>query len=156
MIRSARLEDVEAIQELWNYASTHTLVNFSTDTHSRADVERMVHERAPAFLVIDGGLGFATYGRFRPGPGYAHTVEHSVHIAREARGLGYGRALMTRLEEVARADGNHAMVGAVSGANPPALAFHKSIGFRVVAKMPEVGRKWGQWRDLYLVQKLIQ
>ena len=37
-----------------------------------------------------GLLGFATCGPFRAWPGYARTVEHSIHVRAEARGQGSG------------------------------------------------------------------
>jgi phosphinothricin acetyltransferase len=36
-----------------------------------------------------------------------------------------------------------------------AIAFHRAIGFAEVARMPEVGRKFGRWMDLVLLQKAL-
>jgi phosphinothricin acetyltransferase len=63
---------------------------------------------------------------------------------------------MARLEDVARADDIRVLVAGVSGANAGAVAFHAAIGFREVGRMPKVGRKWGQWLDLVLMQKDLQ
>jgi phosphinothricin acetyltransferase len=62
---------------------------------------------------------------------------------------------MTRLEEVARAADMHVLVAGVSGENLGAIAFHRAIGFAEVARMPEVGRKFGRWMDLVLLQKIL-
>jgi phosphinothricin acetyltransferase len=60
---------------------------------------------------------------------------------------------MSALEEAARAAGGHTMFGGVSAANPQGVAFHAAVGYREVARLPEVGRKFGQWLDLVLMQK---
>jgi phosphinothricin acetyltransferase len=62
---------------------------------------------------------------------------------------------MARLQEVARAADVHVLVAGVSGENLVAIAFHRAIGFAEVARMPEVGRKFGRWMDLVLLQKAL-
>src|SRR3954468_21303057 len=44
----------------------------------------------PVLVARDGGevLGFASFGDFRAWPGYAATVEHSVHVRADARRRG--------------------------------------------------------------------
>jgi phosphinothricin acetyltransferase len=47
------------------------------------------------------------------------------------------------------------MVAALDGANDGSLRFHQRAGFVVVGRLPEVGRLRGAWRDLVLVQKVL-
>lgn len=35
------------------------------------------------------------------------------------------------------------------------IRFHENLGFTVVARMPEVGRKFDRWLDLVLMQRVI-
>ena len=68
---------------------------------------------------------------------------------------GLGRSLLEALIERARTNGAHVMVAAVDGANAESIAFHERLGFRVVARMPEVGRKFDRWLELVLLQRII-
>ena len=114
--------------------------------------------RGPAYLVAEGPggvVGYATYGPFRGGPGYAHTCEHTIHLSEQARGQGLGRQLMTHLMDIAARDGKHVMVAGISSAAPASVAFHAALGFVETARMPQVGRKGGQWLDLILMQKIL-
>ena len=47
------------------------------------------------------------------------------------------------------------MVGGIDGANEPSLKLHAALGFERIGVMPEVGRKFGRWLDLVLMQRLL-
>ncbi|MFC2966680.1 GNAT family N-acetyltransferase [Acidimangrovimonas pyrenivorans] len=160
-IRPATPADCPAIAAIWNPIIRDTLVTFNAVEKSPADLETLIAEKAAAshaFLVAedDGGLlGFASYGQFRGGIGYARTMEHTVILGPDARGRGVGRALMTAIEDHARAGGAHSIFAGVSAANPAGRAFHAAIGYREAAILREVGYKFGQWLDLVLMQKML-
>ncbi|MES0824646.1 GNAT family N-acetyltransferase [Ruegeria sp. SCP11] len=158
IVRRAELGDAAAIAAITNAIIRDTLVTFTTDERTVQSIAADIETRGPGFLVAesDGQVqGFATYGPFRTGPGYAHCREHTIQLASEARGQGTGRALMAALEGAARADGVHVLVAGISSANPDAIAFHAALGFVQVGHMPEVGFKWGKRLDLVLMQKIL-
>jgi L-amino acid N-acyltransferase len=99
--------------------------------------------------------GFATYFQFRGGPGYAYTMEHSIHIPAKARGRGLGRALMAHVEAHASAAGVRSIFAGISGENSDAIAFHAALGYIQTARLPQVGQKFGRWHDLVLMQKFL-
>ena len=155
-IRQATPADAPAIAALWNAMIRETLATFTTIEKSEGDLADMIAEQG-AFWVIDDGAvqGFATFGPFRSGPGYAATAEHTIVLGKGAQGKGQGRALLFQLEAAARECGIHVLVAAISSANPGAVAFHTALGFAETARMPEVGRKQDQWLDLILMQKSL-
>lgn len=161
MIRPATLADCPAIAALWAPVVRETLITFSTHVRTDAEVAQLIGEKALAdmpFLVAEtaqGLAGFATYGQFRAGPGYAHTMEHTILLSEWARGQGIGRALMTAIEAHAAARGVHSLWAGVSAANPAGVAFHERVGFRPIARLPEVGFKFGRKLDLILMQKTL-
>ena len=156
-IRHAAEGDASAIAALWNHVIRDTAITFTTAERTEAEVAALIAER-PAFLLAEedrGFLGFATFAQFRAGPGYAHTMEHTILLAPGARGRGVGGRLMAALAEAARAAGAHMLVAGISGENAPALAFHAAQGFELTGRLPEVGRKFGRWHDLVLMQKRL-
>ncbi len=157
-IRPAEPTDAAAISVIANAIITESLITFTTELRSPESVASDIKARQGHFLVAELNeqvAGFATYGPFRSGPGYARTREHSIQLAPQARGKGIGRALMTTLEDAARADRIHVLVAGISSANPKAIEFHAALGFIEVGQMPQVGRKWGRWLDLVLMQKIL-
>ena len=47
------------------------------------------------------------------------------------------------------------MIAGIEAENLASIRLHERFGFREVARMPEVGRKFDRWLDLVLMQKRI-
>lgn len=161
MIRQAADSDIPGILAVWNPVIRDTLVTFNDREKTPGDIAVMLSEKRAlghAFLVVEeaGGIfGFATFGQFRAGPGYRHSFEHTIILAPDARGRGFGRGLLGAIEAAARSAGGHVLFAGVSAANPEGVAFHAATGFREVARLSEVGRKAGRWLDLVLMEKRL-
>ena len=156
MIRAARAGDAAEIAELWNQMIAETSDTFTTELKTQAGIEALIRDRPVRVAERDGAFaGFATFGPFRSGPGYASTVEHTILTVPEARGTGIARRLLSQLEADAKDSGHHVMVAGISAENTRALRFHAAMGYLEVARMPEVGQKWGQKLDLVLMQKIL-
>jgi L-amino acid N-acyltransferase YncA len=161
MIRPATPDDVPGIPAIWNPIIRDTLVTFNATEKTPADLTALLAEKSAsgqAFLVaeLEGAVaGFSTYGQFRGGIGYRHTVEHTILLGPAARGRGFGRALLRGVEDHARKAGAHSIFAGVSAANPEGLAFHTAMGYAETAILPQVGYKSGRWLDLVLMQKFL-
>lgn len=155
-IRQARPEDGEAIAALWNPVIRDTAITFNSVEKTMECLSVEIATRHAFLLAEDGALlGFATYGQFRGGIGYARTAEHTIALAPDTRGRGIGRVLLGALEDHARNAGFHSMIAGVSGENPGGIAFHERMGYAQVAVLPQVGWKFERWMDLILLQKLL-
>lgn len=158
MIRIAGPADAAGIAAVWNALIRDTTVTFTSDEKTDAEVTAAIAE-APVFLVAeDAGrvLGFATYGAFRKGPGYARTAEISICITPSACGRGIGPGLLAALDGHAASHGITALIAGVSGENPRAAAFFEREGYVRRAVLPRVGWKFGRALDLVLLQKMLQ
>jgi phosphinothricin acetyltransferase len=163
-IRDAGPHDAEAIAALANALVDTTTYTWSTEPEPVADLAARLHLDDPDMhptLVADAGgvvVGWTGYGGYRDDPrtpGYAATVELTIHVDEAWWGHGVGRQLMEALIERARADGKHVLVAAIDGANVASQQFHERMGFVEVGRQPEVGRKWGRWLDLVLMQRVV-
>lgn len=158
ILREATAADLPRLAEIYNdiLATTDAIWNDApVDAENRAQwLAARRTQGYPVLVAEEEGrvLGYASFGDFRPFSGYRLTVEHSVHLAVEARGRGVGRVLMQALIEAAREAGKHVMVGAIGASNAASIALHEKLGFTHVGMMPEVGVRQGRWLDLVLMQ----
>jgi phosphinothricin acetyltransferase len=163
-IRDATDADVAAINGLYNALISSTSVAW-TEVAEPVDERRawLAHQQADGNPVLVAELegvvvGFASYDDFRDSrkwPGYRFTVEHTIHIARAQWGAGIGRTLLEALIGRALKQSKHVMVGALDADNVDSLRFHQRLGFHEVGRLPELGFKFGQWRELVLVQRRL-
>jgi len=158
IVRAARETDAHAICEVWNPLIQDTATTFTDDLKTADEIRVLIRARNGAFFVAEEAaqiVGFASYFPFRGGPGYRFTREHSINLSPQARGKGAGRALMQSLETHARAQDVHSLWAGISSENPAGVAFHERVGFSHIARLPEVGFKFGRWMDLILMQKIL-
>lgn len=160
-MRKATPADGAAIAGLWNQFILSGDVTFNSIEKTAEGLARDIADKQasnfPFFLAESGGklAGFATYGQFRASNGYRRSMEHTIILATEAQGCGFGRALMTAIERHARRHGVHSMIAGISAENPAGISFHAAIGYAEVARLAEVGWKFGRWYDLVLMQKFL-
>ncbi|TDR72495.1 GNAT family N-acetyltransferase [Paludibacterium purpuratum] len=161
LIRAATHDDLPAILAIYNEVIRHSTAVYCDDQVPLSERQAWFETRRKMGYPIlvaeqsDVVIGYASFGDFRSFPGYRYTVEHSVHLAPQARGQGVGSQLVNALLPLARDMGKHVMVGAVDAANEGSIRFHRRLGFDEVARMPEVGFKFGRWLDLVLLQKIL-
>ncbi|HVH17680.1 MAG TPA: GNAT family N-acetyltransferase [Myxococcota bacterium] len=160
-IRSAQPADLPGITAIYNdVLATSTAIYAHTPSTLEARREWVQSRQKsgyPVLVAADRGdvQGFASFGDFRSWPGYRYSVEHTVHVRADRRRHGIGSALVVALLEPARALGKHAMIGGIDADNAASIRMHERLGFEKVAHLPEVGRKFGRWLDLVLVQRLL-
>ncbi|MEO7442052.1 MAG: N-acetyltransferase family protein [Acidimicrobiales bacterium] len=161
VVRLARLDDAGPTAEIYNREVLGTTVTFDLVARSVDDQRAWLAARSgahPAVVAEGAGGAVVGFGRlwpYRDRPAYATTVEDSVYVHHDWRGQGVGRALLEALVELATGHGFHAIMARVVGGHDASIALHRSCGFELVGMEREVGRKFGQWLDVALMQRLL-
>ena len=159
-IRLARLADAEAIRQIYNTEVTGSTVTFDLVPRSLSDQEAWLEARSGAMAVLvaeQAGevVGFASLSPYKDRPAYATSVEDSVYVRSDQRGTGVGRTLLTELIEVAGTRGFHTVMARIVGHHEASIALHRAVGFEPVGIEREVGRKFGQWLDVMIMQRML-
>jgi phosphinothricin acetyltransferase len=160
-IRDAVQSDFAEITAIYNDVLTNSTAIYNDQPASRDDRiawwKARVAQGYPVLVATngDGICGFASFGDFRPWPGYRFTVEGTVHIRNGFRGLGVGRQLLEAIVLKAREAGKHVMIAGVDSENAASLRFLERFGFERVAHLREIGFKFDRFLDLVFLQYWI-
>lgn len=159
--RLAERRDAEAIRAIYNHEVTHSTVTFDLVPRTLDEQIEWLDEHAgghPAIVAVDRSgtvVGFGSLSPWRPRPAYAPTVEDSVYVHTDHRGQGVGRALLDELVRLAQAHGFHSVFARIVGGHEASIALHAACGFEHTGVEREVGRKFGKWLDVVLMQRML-
>jgi phosphinothricin acetyltransferase len=159
-VRSARLDDAEAMRSIYNVEVTGSTVTFDLVPRTLAEQQAWLAEHDgvhPAVVAERAGevIGFGSLAPYRNRPAYATTVEDSVYVRSDLRGGGCGRAILAELTRLATVHGFHAVMARIVGGHEASIGLHRACGFELVGVEREVGRKFGRWLDVVLMQRLL-
>jgi L-amino acid N-acyltransferase YncA len=157
--RDAAVADASAIARIYNEGIDDRVATFETRHRAAGDVVEWLDGRHPVVVVEDDDgelIAFAATSTYRPRECYAGIAEFSVYAARAARGRGVGRAAMEALLIAARAAGFWKLVSRVFVENTASRSLLRSVGFREVGIYERHGQLDGVWRDVVIVEKLLE
>ena len=159
--RLARPEDVPAILEIYRPYVEKTTVSFEYETPSlEAFAQRFARITAdyPWYVAEEGGeiAGYAYASRAFERRAYCWDADLSVYIAAQWHGRGIGRRFYELLENDLKRMGYVTAYAIVTGENAASLAFHKKMGYTLVAELPHVGFKMGKWLSVRWLEKRLR
>jgi L-amino acid N-acyltransferase YncA len=160
-VRLAVPADAAAIAAIYNDGIDDRIATFETE-HRTADQMAATlarkTDRYPTVVIERGGqvVAWAGAGAYRERPAYAGVAEHSVYVARAARGAGMGRAALEGLCGVYAARGFWKLVSRILSENAASIALHERCGFRIVGVYRRHAQLDGVWRDCVIVERLLE
>lgn len=160
LLRPATPADAAATAAIYNREVETSTVTFDLVARTVEEQAEWLDARSGALEVVvaevDGRIaGFAALSPYRERAAYRTTVEDSVYVAEDFRGSGVGRALLEEIVRVARERGFHAVMARVVGGHTASISLHAGVGFEHVGVEREVGRKFGRWLDVVVMQLLL-
>ncbi|NUP12425.1 MAG: N-acetyltransferase [Polyangiaceae bacterium] len=159
-LRPAREGDMTDVRAIYNHYVLTSTCTFQMEPETSIERQRWYEAHGPSHPILvaetkDRIVGWASLTRFNPRCGYASTVESSVYVHHEAHRKGIGRALMTDLVGRAASLGYHAIIAGIASDQSASIGLHERLGFTQVARLREVGKKFGLWLDVLYLQKML-
>ena len=144
-----------------------TAISFEYEPPTVEEFTRRIEEVLEKFpylaAVSDGEIvGYAYAHPYGVRKAYSWSVELSVYIRRDCRGLGAGRRLYEAMEVLLKAQNVTNLYALVAGVDTEdqylthdSQKFHAKMGYVQVGKLHKAGYKFGRWYDMITVEKII-
>ena len=156
--RPAAPEDAAAMARIYNQGIEDRIATFETRQRTPEEVISWLDGTHPVVVVENEGqvIAFAATSTYRPRDCYSGIAEFSVYVAGEARGKGAGKLAMQALIEAAERAGFWKLLSRIFVENTASRNLVKSVGFREVGVYEKHGKLDGVWRDVVIVERLIE
>jgi phosphinothricin acetyltransferase len=162
LIRPSRDEDVAAITAIYAHHVLRGTGTFETEPPTAGDMASrradVLSKNLPYLVAEREGelLGFAYCNWFKPRPAYRFSAEDSIYLAENARGQGLGARLLAALGQAAESVGVRKLIAVIGdSANAGSIGVHRAQGFSHVGVLKDCGWKFGEWRDVVLMEKVL-
>ncbi|RUR68605.1 GNAT family N-acetyltransferase [Variovorax guangxiensis] len=161
-IRPCTEADIAAVTAIYAHHVLHGTGTFETEPPSPSDMAArradVLSRNLPYLVAEEDGkvLGFAYCNWFKPRPAYRFSAEDSIYVSESARGKGLGAKLLAALSQAAEAAGVRKLIAVIGdSANAGSIGVHRSQGFSHVGVLKDCGWKFGEWRDVVLMEKVL-
>lgn len=160
IVRGATEADLREMAEIYNHAILNTTATFDTETKTVDQWRKMLAHASDAYPMIvatidDRVVGWGALKPLIDRPAARFSTENAVYVDPSCHGRGIGSALMEDLVERARHNGYHVIIAFVVSGNQASERLHEKLGFEQVGFIREVGRKFEEWLDLIVYEKLV-
>ena len=167
IIRDVKPEDAERLVEIYSYYVLNTAVSFEYKTPSIEEFkERIINTtKKYPYLVCEKNnlvVGYAYAGAYSTREAYSWTATTSIYIDKDYRRQGIGSMLYYELEERLKELGIINILAGVAYSEKEdeylshySFKYHIKEGYKEVAHINTVGKKFDRWYDLIWFQKKI-
>ena len=157
-VRPATVQDVPRILEIYGPYVKNTAISFEYKVPSLEEfTQRFLRITAwfPWLVWEEDGviLGYAYGSRPFERAAYQWSAEASIYLCPDAWGKGIGKKLYAALEQLLRSQGYRKVYAIITTANEASVSFHRAVGYRHTATMPDCGYKFGKWYGTVWMEK---
>lgn len=166
-VRAATPADAEALVRIYAPYVEKTAVSFEYEAPSAEEFAGRIARtlaRYPYLVAeMDGKpVGYAYASPFKERRAYDWSVELSIYVDWDCRGMGIGKKLYETLERVLTAQHILNANACIACTDIPdehldnnSPDFHAHMGYRLVGKFTKSGYKFGKWYDMIWMEKLL-
>ena len=153
-IRTANIDDAQAICNIYNYYVINTAITFETNMVSvnemQERIKEVINSELPYFVAITNNkvVGYCYLHRWNGRCAYSSTKEISIYLDKDMRQKGLGKLLFEYLLKNIDYSKTHVLISGICIPNEASIRLHEYFGFKKISHMKEIGRKFDEWRDV--------
>lgn len=166
-IRVAALEDAEEILSIYTPYILDTAITFEYEIPSVEEFRERIRStlsRYPYFVAVkdDNIIGYAYASALKGRKAYDWSIETSIYLKQDCRGLGVGRQLYEKLEQTLKIQGVRNVNACIayteeedSYLTNDSMYFHEHLGYQLIGTFHKCAYKFDKWYDMIWMEKMI-
>jgi len=166
-LRAATPADACALLNIYATYVRQTAITFEYDVPSQQEFSDRISRFLTGYpyLVAESEgeiLGYAYASPFHVRKAYSWCAEVTIYVDSRHKGMGIGRLLYRKLEEVLAVQGVLNLYACIAQPKTEdehltndSANFHQHFGYRLVGTFDRCGYKFGRWYDMIWMEKQI-
>ena len=162
-IRNIDNADIDAVNELYNYYIRETAFTFDIKEKTLSEKKewsKIFKKNSPYQCIVayenDILIGFASSRPFRDKEAYKSSIETSVYISENYIGKGYGRLLMEDLFNKIDGYNINRAYAFITEPNNASEKLHLLLGFKKIGLLNKVGKKFGKFWNVGIIEYFFE
>lgn len=153
-------EHLQDVLQIYNHYVLHSTATFHSRELTPVEMRELVFFETPRYqtyvLLCDGVCcGYVFLCQHKKREAYDASGEISVYLKPGFSGKGLGRLALEHIEQHARQHDFHVLLATICSQNQESIRLFEKAGFQSCAHFREVGRKFDQWLDIRVLQKIL-
>ena len=152
-------EEIPSLLKIYNDYIKNTTYTFEEKELSLDEFTLRCHriKAKYPYIVIKNEqgeiLGYSYLDTFSPRSAYRYSVDLSIYISKNHTHEGFGKLLLSAIEEKAKEHGYRNIISIITSENEASIRFHEQNGFIRQGYLPNIGYKMNRWLGTYYYQK---
>lgn len=167
MIRIATCADAEAMLAIYAPYVENTAITFEYEVPTVEEFTKRIEcilEKYPVLVAEkdEKVIGYAYADTFKGRAAFNWAVETSIYMDEACKGIGVGRSLYEKLEELLQSQNIVNLNACIAypieedeTLTKDSVYFHEKMGYRMVGKFRKCGYKFGRWYHMVWMEKHI-
>ncbi|MBQ8592146.1 MAG: N-acetyltransferase [Lachnospiraceae bacterium] len=159
-IRHATLADAKRILEIYTPYILNTAITFEYKVPALEEFTVRMQNTLARYpylvaLINEQIVGYAYASSFKSRAAYDWSVETSIYVDKQYKGIGIGTKLYLALESLLKKQNICNLCACIAYPNPESISFHESFGYTTCAHFHKSGYKQNTWYDMIWMEKTL-
>jgi phosphinothricin acetyltransferase len=160
-IRMATLDDAREILDIYEPYILNTVITFETERISLEDFKNRMETIMSKFpwlvcTINEKVVGYAYCSPYLTRAAYAWDCQFSVYVSEKHHRKGIASKLSDALFQLVKAQGYYNIYSLICVPNVNSIELHKKLGFVEIGTYLHIAFKFGEWRDVLIMGKVLR
>lgn len=166
-IRNVTQDDAKDLLKIYSYYVENTAISFEYAVPSEEEFRERINKITSKYPYLVAELnneivGYAYAGPFKERAAYDWSVETTIYLNKDSKGMGIGKKLYLALENKLKEQNILNLYACIASPveedeylTKESIEFHHHLGYQIVGEFHKCGYKFNSWYNMVWMEKII-